>query len=109
MTTSTVSDVLIGRAVEVSALNDAIRDPQVRTILLAGEAGIGKSRLVTELSRRLGDEAWILVGRCSEFGAEGVAYAPFLGVMRALVRAVGSDRLAAMLPPQPALAQWLPN
>ncbi|MFF2549592.1 AAA family ATPase [Nocardia sp. NPDC058058] len=103
-----VSSALIGRGTELSALLDAIGG-ETRAVLIAGEAGIGKSRLIGEFTRRLPRDTLVLSGRCPEFGSDGVAFAPFLAVMRALLRELGVAELAALLPPQPALANWLPR
>ncbi|MEV6773771.1 AAA family ATPase [Nocardia sp. NPDC051030] len=103
------SSALVGRAGDMSALLDTVGDEQKHTVLIAGEAGIGKSRLVGEFTRRLDPGALVLVGRCPEFGTGGVAFAPFLAVLRSLVRQVGVAEVAALLPPRPALANWLPQ
>jgi hypothetical protein len=57
-------------------------------VLLAGEAGIGKSRLLAELRLRLAGEPhrW-LEGRCASYGAT----TPFLPVIDALRRDAGID------------------
>lgn len=93
----------------MSVLLEAVRDPGIHTVLVAGEAGIGKSRLVGEFTERLGRDALVLIGRCPELGTGGVAFAPFLAVLRALVRQLGVQAVAALLPPRPALSNWLPQ
>ncbi|MFE3194963.1 helix-turn-helix transcriptional regulator [Nocardia sp. NPDC059240] len=103
------SSVLVGRAAEVAVLVEAVGDPGAHTVLIAGEAGIGKSRLVGEFGERLDPDALVLVGRCPELGTGGVAFAPFLAVSRALVRTLGVEAVAELLPPRPALANWLPQ
>ncbi|WP_433561476.1 helix-turn-helix transcriptional regulator [Nocardia sp. CA-151230] len=103
------SSVLVGRAAEVSALVEAVGDRGTQTVLIAGEAGIGKSRLVGEFTERLDSRAMVLLGRCPELGTGGVAYAPFLSVLRGLVRQLGGEAVATLLPPHPALANWLPQ
>ncbi|MGW4354277.1 helix-turn-helix transcriptional regulator [Nocardia sp. NPDC004582] len=103
------SSVLVGRAAEVSAVLEAVGDAGTQTVLIAGEAGIGKSRLVAECTERLGGDALVLLGRCPELGAAGVAYAPFLTVLRGLVKRLGGETVATQLPPHPALANWLPQ
>ncbi|MFQ6394221.1 AAA family ATPase [Nocardia sp. KC 131] len=103
-----VSGVFIGRAAEVAALRSAYSDASTHTVLIAGEAGLGKSRLVNEFTSRLGADAVVLVGRCCEFG--GLPYAPFLSVLRSLARELGAARLAELLPvARPALSRWLPE
>ncbi|MFB7723286.1 AAA family ATPase [Nocardia sp. NPDC056100] len=103
-----VSSALIGRGGELSALLDAVGGA-THAVLIAGEAGIGKSRLIGEFTRRLDRGTLVLSGRCPEFGSDGVAFAPFLAVMRRLLRELGVAEMAALLPPQPALANWLPR
>ena len=76
-----LSPVLVGRQEELSQLEDALLSANRgdgRFVLLGGEAGIGKTRLATELTRRahkLGcDTLW---GSCSE--AElALPYLPFV-------------------------------
>ncbi|MEU2123992.1 helix-turn-helix transcriptional regulator [Nocardia niwae] len=104
-----VSGAFVGRAAELAALHDAYRNPAVHTVLLGGEAGIGKSRLVAEFGTRLDARTAVMSGRCPEFGAKGVPFAPFIAVTRALLRDKGVEALAALLPPRPALARWLPE
>ncbi|MFI9508243.1 ATP-binding protein [Nocardia sp. NPDC052566] len=105
-----VSSAFVGRTSELSALLDASAAPRIHAALVSGEAGIGKSRLVAEFVARLGAEALVVTGRCPEFGNEGVPFAPFIAVLRGLVRKLGAARLAALLPsPRPALARWLPE
>ncbi|MCU1470899.1 MAG: Transcriptional regulatory protein LiaR [Glaciihabitans sp.] len=81
----------------------------MRTVLVAGEAGIGKSRLVSEFAARLDSTSLVLLGRCPELGNEGIPFAPFVTVMRGLLRRLGVTALRALLPPHPALARWLPE
>ncbi|GAM50025.1 helix-turn-helix transcriptional regulator [Nocardia seriolae] len=103
------SSVLVGRAAEVSALVESVADPGTHAVLIAGEAGIGKSRLVAEFTGRLAPGALVLIGRCPELGTGGVAFAPFLAVLRGLMRELGVAAVAELLPPRPALANWLPQ
>ena len=87
------SSVLVGRDAEVGALRDALkraRGGEPTMVLIGGEAGVGKTRLLEEF----GDEARakgarVLTGHCLELGEEGLPYAPFAAVLRALVRSDG--------------------
>ncbi|MFJ4657163.1 helix-turn-helix transcriptional regulator [Nocardia sp. NPDC088792] len=106
------SSALVGRAADLAVLVDAVDAVdarQIHTVLVAGEAGIGKSRLVGEFTGRLDPKTPVLIGRCPEFGTGGVAFAPFLAVLRGLVRQLGVEGVAALLPPRPALSNWLPQ
>jgi DNA-binding SARP family transcriptional activator len=99
---------LAGRDEELGRLRDAFarvrRDgaPVVATVV--GEAGIGKTRLVHELSAQLGGEAMVLVARCLPYG-EGITFWP----LRELVRRAGAehatgDELEALLAGEPDAA-----
>jgi class 3 adenylate cyclase/tetratricopeptide (TPR) repeat protein len=84
---------LVGREVELAALQAAIkrlRSAQGGIVTVVGEAGIGKSRLVSELRKHAGllsmsDLRWV-EGRCLSYGTS-LAYLPWLGVLRSLVAA----------------------
>ncbi|MFI1917877.1 AAA family ATPase [Nocardia sp. NPDC020380] len=103
------SSALVGRGADLAVLVDAVDARQTHTVLVAGEAGIGKSRLVGEFTGRLDPKTPVLIGRCPEFGTGGVAFAPFLAVLRGLIRQLGVEGVAALLPPRPALSNWLPQ
>ncbi|MEV6560574.1 AAA family ATPase [Nocardia sp. NPDC051756] len=105
-----VRGAFVGRAAELSALREAYQDPEVHTVLIAGEAGLGKSRLVAEFRTRLSADTVVLAGRCPEFASDGVPFAPFVAVMRALLRQLGVAELVTLLPvSRPALSRWLPE
>jgi DNA-binding CsgD family transcriptional regulator len=97
-----LSPSLVGRASELAALDAALAragSGEPATVLIGGEAGVGKSRLVNEFtrrSRRAG--ARVLAGDCLELGADGLPFAPFTSVLRELVRDLGADGVAGLLP-----------
>ncbi len=90
----------VGREPELAALVGALEDViggHGRVFLLVGEPGIGKSRLVEEVSRRAtvrGVE--ILVGRCWEAGG-APAYWPWVQSLRAHIRETDPDVLQRQL------------
>jgi DNA-binding CsgD family transcriptional regulator/tetratricopeptide (TPR) repeat protein len=65
----TVATVLFERDGELAALHDAVADAAGRhgsVVLIAGEAGIGKSRLVDAWLEASGDDARVLTGWCED-------------------------------------------
>jgi DNA-binding CsgD family transcriptional regulator/tetratricopeptide (TPR) repeat protein len=113
--TSIVSPILIGRTSDLAALGrlaeqvrDGMRGPRVA--LIAGEAGVGKSRLVAEaqaLAGRLGFHA--LQGNCFETD-RALPYAPLLDMLRAFCAARPAAEIArAAGPSLPELARLLPE
>ncbi len=76
-----ICSVLVGRESEVGALEDALlaaNRGDGRIVLLAGEAGMGKTRLATDLQRRaLRIRMTVLWGGCSEADLS-LPYLPFL-------------------------------
>src|ERR1700710_874055 len=85
-----------------------VRSGEVSAVLLGGEAGVGKSRLVVELSRRLAVDGWrVLAGECVELGGDGLPLAPLADVLRTLARTSPPDRLDAYLGAARAELAWL--
>jgi DNA-binding CsgD family transcriptional regulator len=102
MAARATSPVLVGRAEQLAVLEAAL-GPSGRggpsVILIGGEAGVGKSRLVSEFSARASAAgARVLTGGCVELGTDGLPFAPFIAVLRDLVRDLGVDGVAALLP-----------
>jgi predicted ATPase len=108
--------VFVGRVEELAALDAAVervRGGRPSAVLIGGEAGVGKSRLVSEFAERAraAGAARVLRGHCLELSAEGLPFAPFTGVLRALVRDLGAAGVAALLPGRSAreLGRLLPE
>jgi len=106
------SPVLVGRDEQMAALDAAlssVRQGGPAAVLLGGEAGVGKSRLVGDFAAGAG--ARILVGGCLQLGTDGLPFAPFTAVLRHLVHEMGADAVAAMLPGRTTrgLARLLPE
>jgi DNA-binding CsgD family transcriptional regulator len=102
MSTRMRSPVLVGRAEHLATLDtalDRVRTGGSSTLLIGGEAGIGKSRLVSEFAAGAGAAgARVLAGGCLDLGADGLPFAPFAAVLRELVHDLGADGVAALLP-----------
>lgn len=93
MVTAAVSPAMVGRRAELAELQDALgecRAGRVVTMLVGGEAGAGKTRLVSEFAATAADsDTTVLSGQCVELGSDGLAYAPVAGVVRSLAAEFG--------------------
>ena len=80
-------------------------------VLVGGEAGAGKSRLVAEFTAQVRDRALVLAGGCVDLGGPSLPYAPFVTALIDLVRQRGTAEVAALLPGngQEQLARLLPQ
>jgi DNA-binding CsgD family transcriptional regulator/tetratricopeptide (TPR) repeat protein len=74
------SPVFVGRRPELETIAAALRaaaDGRGTFLLIAGEAGVGKSRLIEEaVAAARSDGAVAGIGRCLELGISGVPFAP---------------------------------
>ena len=109
-----MSPVFAGRDGELAALAGAFEEAAEgtpRTVLLGGEAGVGKSRLAGEFAAGVRERALVLAGGCVELSTASLPYAPFGAALRELVRERGTAEVAALLPGQAAgeLAGLLPE
>jgi ATP/maltotriose-dependent transcriptional regulator MalT len=114
MTSRVSSPVLIGRSLELDRLETALRMARERSggaILIAGEAGVGKTRLVTEFTRIAEDAgALVLLGGCLVLGDGALPYAPIAEALRGLARRTDPTQLDALLgPSRTELARLVPD
>ncbi|HEV8545793.1 MAG TPA: AAA family ATPase [Candidatus Limnocylindrales bacterium] len=98
MATRVSSPILIGREAELSALISAWEAAvagRPSTVLVGGEAGIGKSRLVGELGRLVREDGGaVLEGASVSLGDdEGLPLAPIADALRAMARQLPSDAI----------------
>ena len=98
-----VSPVLIGRSGELAtsglAIDAALAAHPVH-LLISGEAGVGKSRLVGELARSAADRGMrVLRGACANLGDGGMPYGPIVEALRGLTRDLEPETLAAVVGP----------
>ena len=97
-----ICPVLIGRAPFLAALQRAIaraRDGAGQVVLVSGDAGIGKSRLVSEvLSPATTQHALVLRAQCFE-ADRAVPYAPVIEALRALPISQSPHTLTEVLGP----------
>ncbi|HWB35640.1 MAG TPA: AAA family ATPase, partial [Rugosimonospora sp.] len=80
MTGDLVSPVFVGRRGELDRFRSLVEQAVAGTsavALVAGEAGVGKSRLVDEVARlATGRGVRVLVGGCVDLGGNGIPLAP---------------------------------
>ncbi|MBB5785910.1 helix-turn-helix transcriptional regulator [Jiangella mangrovi] len=105
---------MVGRTSQLDGLRSALAaaaDGVPATVVLGGEAGVGKTRLVTEFAAEAErDGALVVVGQCVSLGGEGLAYAPVAGALRELAAQLGvPGLLAAAGPGRAALRTLLPD
>jgi DNA-binding CsgD family transcriptional regulator/tetratricopeptide (TPR) repeat protein len=120
--TRSVSPVFVGRAGELALLTDALGraaggpspaagspgEPQA--LLVAGEAGVGKTRLIEELlTEACRRDAVVAVGGCVEIGADGLPFAAFSTALRSLHRRLPDELAAAAAGQEHELARLLPE
>ena len=93
----------IGRADEWQHLETALErvgTGQAATILISGDAGIGKTRLVEEFARTaVASGALVATGACIPVDGDGLPYAPVAGILRDIAHQLGSERAAEILGP----------
>jgi ATP/maltotriose-dependent transcriptional regulator MalT len=97
------SPILVGRDIAMNPLTAALERStagEPRVVLVGGDAGLGKTRLVTEFGARaeLGG-ARVIVGACLDLRGDGAPYGPFLDAMRALAATIGPEGLGELLGP----------
>jgi DNA-binding CsgD family transcriptional regulator len=100
---------MVGRADELGRLLTLLDDAEAgRSVvaLVSGDAGVGKSRLVSEVTRLAGDRGFtVLSGQCAELG-DSVPYLPLADALRGAAQSTGvRDALAS----RPALSRLLPE
>ncbi|WP_369217339.1 ATP-binding protein, partial [Streptomyces flavofungini] len=122
--TRSVSPVFVGRTDELGVLNEALAratgsplegaggpgpgEPQA--LLLGGEAGVGKTRLVEEFTAAAERQgAVVALGGCVEIGADGLPFTPFSTALRALRRRLPEELAAAAEGQEEELARLLPE
>jgi len=110
--TRVTSTRLVGRSAQLAELEAALADAGDGTpslALVAGESGVGKTRLLAELRRRaVAGGARVLAGDAVELGEGELPYAALVGALRQLARdddpvlhrlpALARNELGRMLP-----------
>jgi ATP/maltotriose-dependent transcriptional regulator MalT len=104
---------LIGRERALQSVRDAQAEAltdSARVVLVGGEAGIGKTRLIDEFVAEASTDAIVARGQCVDFASDAPPYGPLAAVLRQLLTALGADRVRASAgPAHDALRVLLPE
>jgi tetratricopeptide (TPR) repeat protein len=87
---------MIGRESDLAGLREELalaETGQQRVVVVGGEAGIGKTRLLDEFRSEAAASAIVVTGRSVDLGSDAAPYAPFTGILRELVAEIGLDAL----------------
>lgn len=103
---------MVGRGTELEQLESALRraaDGETASVLVAGEAGIGKSRLLREFREHASQHALVLTGLCLDYGATPAPYGPLPAIVRGALADLGDPVAEAAGPAREALRLLLPE
>ena len=93
----------------IVASGDARSAPRGGIVLLAGDAGVGKTRLLTALRDRALDLGWqVVAGHCLDFGDSALPYLPFSEILGRL-QVSSPELLASVASHHPALHRLAPG
>nr|WP_222109554.1 helix-turn-helix transcriptional regulator [Streptomyces cupreus] len=99
---------LVGRDQELARLLGVLeraRGGEARAVLVAGDAGVGKTRVLDEVvARAARDGMTVLSGHCVDLGDVGLPYLPFTEVLGVIA---GDARLAEVLAAHPVVDRML--
>ncbi|NUU22417.1 MAG: AAA family ATPase [Streptomycetaceae bacterium] len=98
----------VGRRAELADLDEALvraRAGDPRALLVAGEAGVGKTRLLSEAAAQASAAGMtVLTGHCVDLGEVGLPYFPFTEILREVE---ADERLAPILAGHPPIQRLL--
>jgi predicted ATPase len=95
-----LSPVFVGRETQLALLQNRlglVKDGQSGVVLIGGEAGVGKTRLVEEFTREASHAGIdVLWGGCFDLGDDALPFAPFSAALRQPMRAAGVSGLVEL-------------
>ncbi|MER7481427.1 AAA family ATPase [Streptomyces sp. NPDC126510] len=99
---------VVGRDPELDRLSGVLgraRAGETRAVLVGGDAGVGKTRLLDEISVRAADSGMtVLTGHCVDLGDVGLPYLPFTELLGVLAT---DERFAGALAAHPVVERLL--
>ncbi len=108
------SPVFVGRQAEIEAIEAALDRAgagQAVHLLVAGEAGVGKTRFTAEVARIARDRGFrVLRGECGNVGGSSLPYGPLVEALRGLANDLDPSEIAMLAGPAAAdLARLVPS
>lgn len=91
-----LSSEMVGRDADLAVVERAFENAASgvpTALLIEGEAGIGKSRLLREFAAKVAQRGDVHIGWCLDLGAARTPYGPLTGILRSLVATVGVDEV----------------
>lgn len=108
MSQISISAPFIGREDEVARLSGVLeraRGGQARAVLVAGDAGVGKTRVLNEITGKAARSGMtVLTGHCVDLGDVGLPYLPFTEVLGVLA---ADPRFTDVVSSRPAVERLL--
>lgn len=105
---TSLTSPLVGREDELARLTGVLertRAGEARAVLVAGDAGVGKTRTLDEVAARAAAAGiTVLTGHCVDLGDVGLPYLPFTEILSALA---ADERFAAVLAAHPVADRLL--
>src|SRR4051812_8886545 len=113
MSSRVTSTTFVGRAAELAELRAALTEAvegKPALAFIAGESGVGKTRLLIELERAAKQQGVrVIGGDCVELGEGELPYAPLVSALRPLARVDDPAFARLTAPARSALARILPG
>src|SRR3954470_11244864 len=111
---SVVSPVFVGRRGDLEAVAAAFgqaRSGEPAVVIVSGEAGVGKTRLVEEATgAAVAAGGRVIAGGCVELGGDAMPLSPLAEALRSLAHQVSPDELDELLgTARPELARLVPE
>jgi len=89
------SPTFIGRSAELAMLDEALEAAaggHTTTVLIGGDAGVGKTRLLQTWNQHARERgAKVVTGSCLDLGESGPGYTAIVEALRELIEGLGSD------------------
>ncbi|MFD8203852.1 helix-turn-helix transcriptional regulator [Streptomyces sp. NPDC003470] len=105
---TSLTSPLVGREDELARLTGVLeraRAGEARAVLVAGDAGVGKTRTLDEVAGRAAAAGTtVLTGHCVDLGDVGLPYLPFTEILGVLA---ADERFASVLAAHPAAERLL--